>query len=138
MTDQKHARAVAQKQANPWGFFDLNGNVAEWCQDGYGPYPAEAVTDPCGVGSRRVNRGGNWTTVGGACRSARRGHDPATAAYEDLGFRLVAAREEPAAAIPGPEQNDVFVCGGAGVPHLSHSGDARGRRRQPLGLLRSP
>jgi uncharacterized protein (TIGR02996 family) len=66
--------AVGSFPLNPWGLYDLHGNVWEWCQDWYGPYPPGEQKDPMGSadGIARVVRGGSW--LGGArlCRSACR------------------------------------------------------------------
>lgn len=59
---------------NPWGLYDMHGNVWEWCEDWYGPYPTNAVTDPLGPekGRRKVIRGGGWGVTAEDCRSANR------------------------------------------------------------------
>ena len=51
---------VGSYKANPWGFFDMHGNVWEWTADWHGAYPSSSVIDPRGPsnGSNRVGRGG--------------------------------------------------------------------------------
>ena len=65
---------VGQKRANDWGFYDMHGNVWEWCSDWYGEYPGGSETDPKGPasGGNRVLRGGSWNGNARSCRSAYR------------------------------------------------------------------
>ena len=75
---------------NPWGVYDMHGNVLEWCEDWYGVYPNGNVTDPKGPdsGSYRVCRGGCCLYYAGYCRSAYRLRlNPVIRNYF-LGFRL--------------------------------------------------
>jgi formylglycine-generating enzyme required for sulfatase activity len=86
---------VGSFAANPWGLYDMHGNVGEWCWNwwdmiGFG---SMEETNPQGVvsGADRVVRGGSWDSYGRNLRSACRvrvSFSPSDR-YNDLGFRLV-------------------------------------------------
>jgi len=109
----KHAHPVGQKKSNPWGLYDMHGNVSEWVQDFgyYNPkteliYNAEPyypynddyylrspTIDPRGniSGHGHIYRGGSWIDYARDLRSAYRWNIPHTTSSPDLliGFRLV-------------------------------------------------
>ena len=82
--------AVRSYPPNALGLYDMHGNVAEWVQDWYGPYPEGPQVDPTGPakGRRRVLRGGSFMAGGDWARSAYRGSAQAKGDYIDRGFRL--------------------------------------------------
>ena len=81
---------VGSYSANPWGFFDMHGNVWEWTADWHGAYPRSSVIDPPGPsnGSNRVRRGGSWNYGGSRLRSADRGLDYPGDRHNSVGFRV--------------------------------------------------
>jgi len=87
----QHIHPVAQKRANPWGLFDMLGNVFQWCGDWYGDYPAVPVTDPKGpaTGQERVCRGGSWNGGPRFLRASVRACFGPDFRQDDVGFRVV-------------------------------------------------
>ena len=99
---------VGQKKPNPWGLFDMHGNVAEWCQDVFdkGYYKASPEKNPRGPseGNEYVLRGGSWKSSADALRSAYRlgenpGFSDACLARDAIGFRCV--RKAPEESVVG-------------------------------------
>lgn len=82
-------KEVGLKLPNPWGFYDMSGNVYEWCWDFHGDYPAEFVEDPAGPesGTMRVDRGGAWNNSARNSRSAARGREHPSNFERNIGFR---------------------------------------------------
>jgi formylglycine-generating enzyme required for sulfatase activity len=94
----KKTHPVGRKKPNPWGLFDMHGNVAEWCQDVYDPgyYKASPQKNPRGPesGEQYVLRGGSWKSPAESLRSASRigenpGFSDACLARDAIGFRCV-------------------------------------------------
>jgi alpha-galactosidase len=83
---------VASFKPNAFGLYDMHGNLMEWCQDFYAPYPAGPQTDPTGpaTGGKNVARGGNWHNSAEKCRSAIRYQAAAARAFNRDGFRVTA------------------------------------------------
>lgn len=82
---------VAQFAPNPYGLYDMLGNVWEWTWDGYGPYPKELTKDPKGtdLSGYRVMRGGTWAKGEDKARISDRANFHPAFRMDVTGFRLV-------------------------------------------------
>lgn len=72
-------RLVQRKRANPWGLYDMLGNVLEWCQDHWHDHYESAPDDGLAwedsatdAGAFRVLRGGSWFSIARSVRAAYR------------------------------------------------------------------
>jgi sulfatase modifying factor 1 len=90
---------VGSYPPNAWGFYDMHGNVWEWCQDWYDEKyfeqckSAGTALNPTGPveGSYRVGRGGSWSNHARGCRVADRDYDSPEYRYGNIGFRLASS-----------------------------------------------
>jgi formylglycine-generating enzyme required for sulfatase activity len=95
---RKRTVPVKSLPANPWGLYEMHGNVWEWCADGaYRPYPTlkpgQVAEDPLqppeqGPEAHRVIRGGSWVNGARDLRSAYRNAGRRGDRDRNLGFRL--------------------------------------------------
>jgi len=91
--------SVGRKSPNPWGLYDIYGNVSEWCLDWYDPnfYSSTPKIDPRNNDPResdsrlqkKVHRGGSWVHPDEHCRSASRGYDFINFTDNSRGFRVI-------------------------------------------------
>jgi formylglycine-generating enzyme required for sulfatase activity len=86
---------VGSRKANPWGLYDMHGNVAEWVDDcfhdTYQSAPPNEASWVVGYCSRRVIRGGSWRYGAKVLRAASRDWLEIDKSRDDVGIRI--ARE---------------------------------------------
>ena len=88
--------AVGELRANPFGLFDIQGNVWEWMQDGwdatyYSRFQDKPATNPSGpssAGPQRMIRGGSWGDDASLCRASTRYASFQTTCINYIGFRV--------------------------------------------------
>ena len=103
-------QAVGKMKANPFGLFDMHGNIAEWMEDGmnlayYVQFQGQLVIDPLSPFSaitQRMRRGGDWYNSHLNARSAFRYADGAMTHYSYNGFRVSLTVDAVKAAIQQP------------------------------------
>ena len=83
---------VGQKRPNPFGLYDMNGNVWEWVEDcfreGYAPSQTDGAAWTSGNCSMRTIRGGSFRFGPSVLRSANRDQKGIDSKDDDRGFRI--------------------------------------------------
>ncbi len=146
---------VASLPPNPWGLYEMHGNVLEWTQDHWHDNYRDAPTDGSAwvsreAGADRVRRGGSWIDSARDVRAAYRLRYAPGARYDGLGFRCARVQVSQAgqAGQSGAEPAGPALAGAPpagqtlvqpappllvlpdlpGSPELGHSGNRRCRR----------
>jgi len=87
---------VGTCKPNPWGLCDMHGNVSEWTQTAYRPYPYDEGSgcNSMDADGKRIVRGGSWYDRPKHCRSSFRSAYPPDQVVFDVGFRVICEADE--------------------------------------------
>lgn len=83
---------VGEKKANPWGVYDIHGNVWEWCDDWYEGSYSNTPRDEKAYSNKsyyKVLKGGSWYNNPNYLRSAGREWKVIDGTSYNFGFRLI-------------------------------------------------
>jgi formylglycine-generating enzyme required for sulfatase activity len=83
---------VGLLEANPWGVYDMHGNVWEWCEDSYSSYENHSKNETPTISksnNKKVLRGGSWYNDSGYLRSANRSRSDSDSSNCSYGFRVI-------------------------------------------------
>ncbi len=109
---QKRTHPVGTLRANPFGLYDVHGNVWEWVLDSldlnyYQRFENESALDPSGpnpAGPRRGLRGGSWQYTSRDLWAAYRHSEPPALRHRNIGFRVALSVAAVKAALTNPAQ----------------------------------
>ena len=104
----KRSAPVGSFPANPFGIYDINGNVFELVADCWNKNHGGAIKDGVrradGNCNRRVIRGGSWFTPAKWLRSATRSSDPINYRNSNVGFRVAVSLDKRMRVVSKPHQ----------------------------------
>lgn len=114
---------------NPYGLYNMHGNVSEWVWDYYGAYSTDSQTDPTGpeTGTLRVYRGGGWNDFAKNMRSAYRATLEQDHGSFNIGIRLVRNAAAGSGTVSGSAANNgTSGDGNILIAYFSWGGNTKG------------
>ena len=85
---KKQIHPVGLKLSNPWGLYDLYGNIREWVGNSF----VNTLLDDSEQDEFRISRGGGYMKSAAECKSSSRSTNSLYHRFRNLGFRVVLAK----------------------------------------------